>query len=60
MKYACCFCGQNIPREDRTAVQLTLSNLWRPTDAMQGLHAHTACAKNAFTAAPFDGLGLAD
>jgi hypothetical protein len=58
-RYACCFCGETIRRDDSGAVQLVVTNLWSASPATQGLQAHSACASRAIAAAPFDPEALA-
>ena len=60
MRFACCFCGGNIPRSDRGAVQFAVTSLWDPTDEVQGLQAHAACAEKAITVAPLLTTGIDD
>lgn len=67
MVQICCLCGRSIEREDRDAVALRLSNLWRTSDPempAQNLAAHSGCFERGLAAklaagVPFDAEALA-
>jgi len=53
--FVCCFCKQSISKEDRDAVAIGITNLWRLDGGSQGLFAHSDCAtKNLSQTGSFD------
>jgi len=47
LQYACCFCGKDVTPQDKSAIAITLRNLWGG-EAAQGLQCHSDCAMKAF------------